>query len=308
MSIDTSPSYAERLPQGAESSSDDSPKAEEPARRRARPTRGWRENAPVLVAALVLGFFVISAIMPSWIAPYGYAEVNPGEMLAKPSLAHPFGTDETGRDVLSRIIHGSAYSLMLGFGAVAIALLGGTALGLSAALGNRISNAFLMRIVDVGLAFPEMLLALVVISIAGAGPMNAVLAIGIATIPTYARVIRAETMRVRMSGYVEAAQALGLPARKVLMQHVLPNALRPIVVIATIGIGTATLAGAALSFIGLGVSPPTPEWGSMLATARTFLQQAWWYGLFPGLAITALVVSTTVLGRAMQARLEGRHS
>lgn len=266
----------------------------------------WMGRIPAILAGIVLTFFIFAAFMPSLIAPYDAAAVNPTNILAAPSPEHPFGTDENGRDILSRIIFGAGNSLMLGFGAVGIALLGGTLLGLSAALGNRITNAILMRFVDIGLAFPELLLALLVIAIAGAGPTNALLAIGIATIPTYARVIRAEALSVRQSMYVEAARALGQPEWSVLVRHVLPNAVRPIIVIATIGVGTATLAGAGLSFIGLGVSPPAPEWGSMLSSARSFLQQAWWYGAFPGLAITALVVSTSVLGRALQSRIEGR--
>ncbi|WP_127128671.1 ABC transporter permease [Georgenia sp. SYP-B2076] len=273
-------------------------------RRRARRSTGG--SIPVVLAGVVLALFVVAAVAPALLAPYGYDEVNPQKILAAPSAEHVFGTDENGRDVLSRIVHGAANSLLLGFGAVAIALVGGTLLGLSAALGNRVTSSLLMRIVDVGLAFPEMLLALVLIAVAGPGPRNALIAIGIATIPSYARVIRAQTLGVRGSSYVEAAHALGLRPAQVLVRHVLPNAVRPLIVIATIGVGTATLAGAALSFIGLGVSPPTPEWGSMLSTARTFIQQAWWYGAFPGLAITALVVSTSVLGRALQARFEGR--
>ncbi|GAA4282489.1 ABC transporter permease [Brevibacterium daeguense] len=279
--------------------------AEAPARLRAR-SGVWVGRIPAILAAALLGFYLVAAFVPGLLAPHDAAEVNPNSILAAPSPAHPFGTDELGRDILSRIIHAAGNSLLLGFGAVAIALVGGTVLGLSAALGHRFTNAILMRFVDIGLAFPELLLALLVIAIAGAGPTNALLAIGIATIPTYARVIRAEALSVRRSTYVEAARALGQPEWKVLVRHVLPNALRPLIVIATIGVGTATLAGAGLSFIGLGVSPPTPEWGSMLATARSFLQQAWWYGAFPGLAITSLVVSTTVLGRALQARTEGR--
>lgn len=275
--------------------------------KRAR-ARGWLDRLPTIFAAIVLGFFLLAAIVPAWIAPYSADATNPSLVLTSPGVDHVLGTDESGRDIFSRIVYGSRNSLLLGFGAVAIAITGGTLLGLSAALGHRITNAILMRFVDIGLAFPELLLALLVIAIVGAGPTTALLAIGIATIPTYARVIRAEALSVRQSMYVEAARALGLPEWKVLLRHVLPNAVRPIVVIATIGVGTATLAGAGLSFIGLGVAPPTPEWGSMLSTARSFLQQAWWYGAFPGLAITALVVSTTVLGRALQERMEGRQS
>ncbi|WP_403022129.1 ABC transporter permease [Salinibacterium sp. GXW1014] len=260
------------------------------------------------LALLVLAVFLLAAFAPGVLAPYDPAATDTSNILGAPSVQHPFGTDEAGRDVLSRVIFGTANSLLLGFGAVAIALVGGTIVGLSAALRHRWSNVVLMRFVDIGLAFPEMLLALLVISIVGTGPAPALFAIGLATIPSYARLIRAETLSVRDSTYVEAAHALGLTRAQVLLRHVLPNAVRPVLVIATIGIGTATLAGAALSFIGLGVAPPTPEWGSMLSSARNFLQLAWWYGVFPGLAITGLVISTTVLGRSLQGRLEGRHA
>jgi len=259
-----------------------------------------------VIALAVLAAFVAAAFLPGLLAPHDPAAIDTSNILAAPNAEHLFGTDEAGRDVLSRVIFGTANSLLLGFGAVAIALVGGTVLGISAALGHRISNLILMRFIDIGLAFPEMLLALVVIAIVGSGPAPALFAIGIATIPSYARLIRAETLSVRGSSYVEAAHALGLTRAQVLLHHVLPNAIRPVLVIATIGIGTATLAGAALSFIGLGVSPPTPEWGSMLSNARNFLQMAWWYGVFPGLAITSLVISTTVLGRSLQARIEGK--
>jgi peptide/nickel transport system permease protein len=265
-----------------------------------------RANATLSLSGALLLVMVVSALWPSLLAPYDPFAVDARNILAAPSPEHLFGTDENGRDVLSRIIHGAQSSLRLGFGAVLIALSGGILLGLAAALGNRLADVLVMRTVDIGLAFPELLLALIVIALIGSGPDSALVAIGIATIPSYARLVRAQALGVSRSAYVEAARALGLTHSQVLLRHILPNAAQPILVVAAIGVGTATLAGAALSFIGLGVSPPEPEWGSMLASARNFLRQAWWYGTFPGFAIILLVISTSVFGRQLQKRLEGR--
>lgn len=268
--------------------------------------RWLARNWSLGLAATTLLLIVSAALWPAALAPFDPFAVDTGNILAAPSTRHWLGTDENGRDVLSRIIYGAQGSLALGFGAVLIALTGGIIVGLAAALNGRLVDALLMRIVDVGLAFPELLLALVVIALVGPGSDGALIAIGVAAIPSYARLIRAQTLTVRNAGYVEAAYALGLSRSAVLFRHILPNAAKPVIILATVGVGTTTLAGAALSFIGLGVSPPTPEWGSMLAMARNFLRQAWWYGTFPGLAIVLLVVSTSVLGRELQRRAEGR--
>jgi peptide/nickel transport system permease protein len=232
--------------------------------------------------------------------------VDSAQTLRPPTAAHLLGTDENGRDVLARIVHGTRTSLLLGFGAIAIALVFGGLLGLAAGLGNKIVENAIMRLSDIGLAFPELLLALVVITVAGGGTANAVLAIGVANIPGYARLVRAQTLAVRSSSYVEAAHALGLSGPRVVLRHVLPNAVKPVLILATIGVGTALVAGSALSFLGLGTPPPEPEWGSMLSTARNFISRAWWYGVFPGAAITLTVISVTVVGRALRLRSEGR--
>ncbi|WNB86785.1 ABC transporter permease [Cellulomonas sp. ATA003] len=276
-----------------------------PSSRPLRTARRLRVPPSVVLAALALLVIVAAAVFPEALAPHDPLAVDPSQTLAAPSAAHPLGTDENGRDVLSRIVHGTRNSLLLGFGAITIGLVAGTVLGLLAGLGNRWVDAVLMRTMDVGLAFPELLLALVVIAIAGGGTRNALLAIGIASTPSYARLVRAQTLGVRRAGYVEAARATGLSESAVVVRHVLPNAVKPVLVLATIGVGTATVAGAALSFLGLGTTPPTPEWGSMLSTARNFIELSWWYGLFPGLAITVLVLSTSVLGRHLQRRAEG---
>lgn len=259
----------------------------------------------VIAALVFLAFLAASAAAPQWIAPHDPLAIGP-HVLAAPSGEHPLGTDENGRDVLSRIVYGAREALLLGFGAVTLSLLGGSALGVLAGLGNRFVEAVVMRFVDIGLAFPEMLLALVVIAVAGGGTTNALMAIGIAGIPSFARLVRAQTLGIRRAPFVEAARGLGLSEPQIVIRHIVPNAIRPILVLATIGVGTATVAGAALSFIGLGTPPPAPSWGVMLSTARNFLDRSWWYGLTPGLAITLMVVSVTVVGRWLQRRTEAR--
>ncbi|MFB9835760.1 ABC transporter permease [Actinoallomurus acaciae] len=268
----------------------------------------WRPGVRpgVYVAALVLVLLVLAAVVPHLFTSQDPLAVDSAQTLRPPSARHLLGTDENGRDVFSRIIFGTRNSLLLGFGAVGIALVGGGLLGAAAGLGNRYVEGLIMRLADVGLAFPELLLALVVITVAGGGTSNALLAIGVAYIPNYARVVRAQTLSIRRSSYVEAAHALGLSAPRVVVRHVLPNAIKPVLILATIGVGTALVAGSALSFLGLGTPPPQPEWGSMLSTARNFISRAWWYGLFPGAAITLTVVSVTVVGRALRMRSEGR--
>lgn len=274
-------------------------------------TRAARRTRPpvgVLIAAAYLVALALAALAPGIIAPYDPYEVDLTNAFSAPTAAHLLGTDENGRDILSRLVHGASASLTLGFGAIAIAMSAGIFLGLAAGLGARWIDGLIMRTMDVGLAFPELLLALVVIAILGGGTTNALVAIGIASIPSYARLVRAQTLLIRRSAYVESARGLGLTELQIVARHILPNAVRPVLVLATIGIGTATVAGAALSFLGLGAPPPSPEWGSMLSTARNFLDLAWWYGAFPGFAITALVICTAVVGRWLQRNAEGRTS
>ncbi|ACQ80051.1 binding-protein-dependent transport systems inner membrane component [Beutenbergia cavernae DSM 12333] len=258
------------------------------------------------VAVAVLAVIALAALRPEWLATQDPLAIDTTGALQPPAAAHWFGTDENGRDLYSRVVHGARHAFFLGLGAVAIGLAGGIAIGIFAGLGNRRVDQALMRLTDVGLAFPELLLALVVISLFGGGLRNTVLAIGLASIPTYARLIRTQTLAVRRSSYVEAAVALGLSPAAVVWRHVLPNATKPLLVLATIGVGTASVAGAALSFLGLGTAPPTPEWGLLLATSRDYLAIAWWYGVIPGLVITALVMCTTTIGRGLSARAEGR--
>lgn len=263
---------------------------------------GGRRRGPGVGIVLALAFLVflgVAAAWPSLLQTHDPLEITP-DLLAPPSGEHWLGTDENGRDTYSRIIGGAREAVVLGFGAVALSLVGGSLLGVLAGLGNRFVETVVMRVVDVGLAFPEMLLALIVIAVSGRGAGNALVAIGVAGIPTFARLVRAQTLTIRRSSYVESARGLGLTESQLVLRHVLPNAVRPVLVLVTIGVGTASVAGAGLAFVGLGEAPPAPSWGVMLSTARNFLANSVWYGIFPGLVITLLVVSVTVVGRRLQ--------
>jgi peptide/nickel transport system permease protein len=270
--------------------------------------RSHRPRAGTALAVAFLVLLVLAALFPGLLtsqdplAPSG----GPGFLAPFRSPAHILGTDQDGRDLFSRLVHGTRASLEMGLGATAIAVTGGTVLGLLAGLGTRFTESLVMRLVDIVLAIPELLLALVVVALLGAGTVDALVAVGVATIPYYARMVRAQTHVVRRSGYVEAATALGLSRAAVVLRHVLPNAVRPLMVLAAIGTGTAIGVGASLSFIGLGAKPPAPEWGSMLSTAVPFISNDWALVALPGALITLTVLSVTVAGRALKRYSEGR--
>ncbi|SBW22584.1 binding-protein-dependent transport systems inner membrane component [Candidatus Protofrankia californiensis] len=259
----------------------------------------------VALAAVTLLLVVVAAAWPDSLAGSAPDVTDLHAALDGPSWSHPFGTDQLGRDVLARVVHGARASLLLGVGASALGFTAGSALGLAAALGGRLLDGMLMRITDVLLAFPELLLALLVIAVAGPGQVNALVAIAVASVPGYARVARARALLVRQAGFVEGCVSVGVPRQVIVLRHMVPNALGPLLVLATVGVGTAIISGSALSFLGLGSKPPTPEWGSMLAEGRTYLEIGWWVVLFPGAAIVATVTSVTVLGRYAWTRTAG---
>ena len=264
---------------------------------------GRRQAAPLLVACSVfLAAVVAAALVPNLFTGYDPLATEISNALQPPSGAHPFGTGQSGRDVLSRVIHGARYSLVVGFGAGVAALLAGLLIGVTSGLAPRPVDAVLSRLVSIGMAFPEFLLALIVIAIIGPGETSLVIAIAVGATPAYARVARSQTLVVRRSSYVGAATSLGVHPLVNVVRHVIPNTLGPLVVLATIGVGTAIVSGAGLSFLGLGPKPPTPEWGVILSDGRNFLGTAWWIALFPGLVITATVVSVSVIGRHLQSR------
>jgi peptide/nickel transport system permease protein len=206
------------------------------------------------------------------------------------------------------VIHGARHSLAIGVAATLIAVTAGIALGVLAGLTHRLADEALSRSFDALSAFPLLLLALLFIAIAGPGTVSLVVAIGIATLPHYARVIRSQTFVVRRSGYVTQAVAFGDSRTRLIVRHVLPNVLGPIPILAMIGLGEAILAAAGLSFLGMGPQPPSPEWGAMLSDGRGYLRIAWWASILPGLAVTVTVISLTVVGRHMQRRFEGRQA
>ncbi|MEU6924345.1 ABC transporter permease [Streptomyces sp. NPDC046631] len=254
------------------------------------------------VAAAVLVLLGVAVVFPGLLAPHPPNDTDVVSAFRPPGGGHPFGTDELGRDVLSRVVYGARPSLAIGLGATALGVLAGLAIGLLAATGPRVVDRALMRGLDVLLAFPELLLALLVVTVVGSGTANVLVAIGIAAVPTYARLVRGQALPVIGSPYAEAAVVLGVRRPVIVLRHVLPNVTGPLLVLATIGTGTAVISGSALSFLGLGTPPPAAEWGSMLSDGREFLATAWWTATFPGLAIVAVVLSVTVLGRSLRSR------
>jgi len=260
----------------------------------------------LLLAGVFVALLLLDAVVPQWLAPHDPLEASARLAFQAPSNVYWLGTDENGRDVLSRLIYGVRSSLFMGLAATALGLAWGTLLGLIAGLGPRWLDGALMRGIDVLLSFPDLLLALVIITFFGQGTANLILAIGIAGVPRYARLVRAQTLNVRNAGYVESAVTLGQSHLAVVLRHILPNAFKPVLILATIGVGGAITAGAALSFLGFGAPPPAPEWGGMMSIGRSFLANAPWLVAWPALIITLTVVSISAIGRELLRRSEGK--
>jgi len=278
-----------------------------PARPRWRETLGLlARNPTAAVASLVLIGIVLMTIFDETLAPQGPSEVSVEDRLQSPSWAHPFGTDDLGRDILSRVILGAGVSLRVGFLAVGIALVIGTLIGLLAGYYGRWVDDVLMRVMDMLFAFPAVLLAIAILAVRGAGSGNTALAIGIVYIPIFARVTRASVLGVREEVYVRASRSVGASDFRLLTRHVLPNAAPPIIVQTSISLAFAVLAEAALSFLGLGTQPPNPSWGLMLAEGRGFIDIAWWLAFFPGMAIFLTVLCFNLLGDGLRDVLDPR--
>jgi peptide/nickel transport system permease protein len=243
---------------------------------------------------------VAAMAAPEWFTARDPDAVDVDAVLLRPGLDHWFGTDELGRDLFCRVIYGTSQSLTIGVGAMAIACLGGIVLGMTAALAPSPIRKLLVRLIDILLAFPELLLALLVIAVLGRGPINALIAVGLSHIAGYARLIRSQVLKVKLSGYVEHAVALGEHPWTIITSHLVPNTTRTLIVLATIGVGSSVLAASALSFLGLGVVPPEAEWGALLANGRNFLQSAPWMSLLPATVVAVSVISITLLGRRLQ--------
>ncbi|WP_258067032.1 ABC transporter permease [Arthrobacter sp. GMC3] len=262
--------------------------------------RGLAGNLPWLACAAVLLFFLVAAIAPNLLAPVDPLAINPTGAFSPPGPGHLLGTDESGRDIYSRIVHGARPSLLIGAAATAIGLGLAVVLGTVAGFGGRWLDYGVGRLLEVLFALPGLLLALVFIALAGPGVTTTVIAVGLTTAPGYARMIRAQIIAQRASPMVEAATVLGRSRARILTVHILPNALAPLAVLATLGLGQAILWAASLSFLGLGAPPPAPEWGTMLSSGRTYLALAWWMTFFPGLAIVLVAAASTVLSRSLK--------
>jgi peptide/nickel transport system permease protein len=271
----------------------------------------WRRRLPVLWAATVLGAIVLLAVVADRVAPAGPNDQEITRRLAPPALAggtwsRPLGTDELGRDVLSRLLHGARVSLTVGLLAVAVSCPVGVVIGLASGfLGGWVDRA-LMRLTDIQLAIPTILLAMAVVTVLGPGVTNLVITLSITGWTVYARLIRGETLALRSREFVEATRAAGAGEGRIMFRHVLPNVVSPAIVVATFAVGSMVVLEATLSFLGIGVPPRVVTWGSMLNGGRTYLKSAWWLTAFPGLAIFATVLAVNALGDYMRDALDPR--
>ena len=265
-----------------------------------------RRNPGAVVGACVLGAIVVITIFAAVVAPYNPDVQDTSAIRQSPRGEHLFGTDNFGRDVFSRVLFGGRQSLPVGLVAVAIAGVVGVLLGLVAGYYGRWIDSLVMRAADLMLAFPGILLAMSIVAILGSSLFNLMLAVGIASIPEYTRVVRGTVLSAREMEYVTAARVSGASGRTIMLRHILPNILPPVIVLATLGIAGAIILGSTLSFLGLGVKPPTAEWGSMLSDGRTMMRHHWWVSFFPGLAIMLTVLSINVLGDGLREALDPR--
>ena len=268
--------------------------------------RALRQNPAAWVGASILLLVAALSLAAPWLAGVDPLATAPAAQLMPPSLSHPAGTDLLGRDVWSRLLWGGRLSLGAGLFATTLAVLPGTLLGLLAGYAGGRLDMILMRVVDVLLAFPSLLLALTIVALLGPGLVSATLAVGLAGIPRFGRVVRGGVLAVRSEPFVEAARVVGCRPQRIVLRHVAPNALSAIIVLSSLELGYALLNIGALSFLGLGTQPPTPEWGIMLAEGRLLLRHAPWVSAFPGLAITLSVLAVNLVGDALRDALDVR--
>ncbi|WP_082233144.1 ABC transporter permease [Halobacillus massiliensis] len=265
-----------------------------------------KKNKIAMCGLIMTGILIIVAITAPWVAPYDPYKMAPDARLAGPSLAHLFGTDQFGRDILSRIIYGSRISLQVGLISVGLSVVAGTIIGVVAAYYGKWVDAALSRLTDVMFSFPDILLALVIMAILGPSLTNLMIAVGIVYTPIFARIARGAVLSIKNSLYIEAARSMGISNIKIMWRHILPNSLAPLIVQVTLSFAFAILAEAALSFLGLGVSPDTPSWGIMLNEGKSWMETAWWIAVFPGIAITLAVFSFNVMGDGLRDALDPR--
>jgi len=277
-----------------------------PAAVRRRPWLRFVRRRTAVAGGVITGLFVLVMLLGDWIRPYAPTAVDYDHTLARPSLAHLAGTDDFGRDILSRLIIGARYSLGMGLGATCAAAVLGSTWGITSAFYGRAFDNISMRVVDVLLAFPGILLAIAIVAILGPGLVNVVIAVGAFGVPTFARLTRAPALAARAQEYIHAAHAMGAGSMRVMVRHILPAVMPSILVYFTLRLGTTILTAAALSYLGLGVQPPIPEWGAMLAGARLFLNVAPHLVLAPGIAISLSVLGVNLLGDGVRDALDPR--
>jgi peptide/nickel transport system permease protein len=258
-----------------------------------------------VLSLLVVVFVVTAALAPGLLVDGSPTAIDLKSTLEAPSWAHPFGTDDAGRDLFTRVVHGARQSLGIGLGATALAFVIAIVLGFTAALAGGVVDAAITRVLEVAFAFPALLLALLVIAVRGPSLATSIVAVGIGSAPGYARMIRGQVLAVRQAGFIEAAAALGHGRFTVIRRHLFPNAMRPLVAVATLGVGQSIVWASALSFLGLGVAPPSSEWGALLDAGRLHITTSWWLEILPGVVIVLVAISVTSLGRTLQNRLGG---
>ena len=275
-----------------------------------RPESYWKvigkrlsRNKTAMGGAVILLIFILASLLAPWIAPHPVEQMNFDNRLAGPSASNLLGTDDFGRDIFSRLLHGGRISLMMGLITVVLSTVIGVALGIIAGYYRKV-DMFIMQGMDILMSLPALLLAIAVIAVLGPGLTNAMIAVVIAVIPSYVRVVRSAVLSIREKEYIEAVRALGIRDWKILFKHILPNVLSPIIVLSTIQFGVSILAAAALSFLGLGAQPPAPEWGAMVFVGKSFLSQAWWMSIFPGMAIMLVVLGFNLLGDGLRDALD----
>ncbi len=271
-----------------------------------RTLRRLAARKAALAGLAVVAFFIALAVLAPVVAPYDPLATDWLQVRKAPSAAHWFGTDEIGRDVLARIVWGSRASLLAGLVSVSLALAAGVPLGLISGYLGGVVDAILMRLIDAMLAIPFLILAIALAAFLGPSLTNTMIAIGVSQTPIFARLTRGQVLAVKHEDYIEAARAVGNPHRRIVLFHILPNIVPPLLVQATLAAAAAIIAEASLSFLGLGQQPPAPSWGSMLNTAKNFMSQAPWMAFWPGLAIFSLVLSLNLFGDGLRDALDPR--
>jgi len=267
--------------------------------------RLMRQPLSVLAGTIVI-ILIITALVGPLITPYDPNHIDMANRFDPPSLAHPFGTDDFGRDIFSRVIVGARLSLQVGLIAVGLAATAGTLLGLVAGYAGRLTDEVIMRAMDILFAFPAILLAIAIMAALGKGITNAMIAIGIVYVPIFARIARSSVLSIREEEFIDAARAIGASDKRIIFRHILPNTLSPLIVETTLSLSFAILAEAALSFFGLGTQPPDPSWGRMLSEGRAYFQQSVWLAIWPGLAIMMTVLGFNLLGDGLRDALDPR--